>query len=317
MALLKVQKLATPRPVSVPVQYYSNQGLRSDNEDYENFFLNLDLNGKIIATDKAAANVFVVCDGHGGDRVSTCVGKMLIKSLTKDSTTYPIGRSSIKEKYDLIESKIEGHPDSIGNGCGSTALTVCHFYEKGNPYLQVINLGDCRAVMSRNGLPYVLSKDHKPMWPDEQERIHNLNERLPLHQRRKPLFVEGDWRVNGLSVSRAFGDTECKPHISHLPDSFVYPIGSQDEFIVMGCDGLYDCLDNDEVINFVRNQIKANRTDHYIIPPHKVLGEVGYKIVEYPGKLAHTANIAEKLSAYAIAKGSTDNVSVIIIFLQS
>jgi serine/threonine protein phosphatase PrpC len=316
MASLKsAPKLSPSLSKLVTVQHYSNLGLRTENEDFESFSLNLDTSGSVITPEKSAANVFIICDGHGGDQVSNYAGKLLMKLFTHKNTTFPIGRTSIKTKYDLLENKIEEHPDNIGNACGSTALSVCHFYNKGNPYLQVINLGDCRAIMSRNGLPFILSKDHKPMWPDEQERVCNLNERLSVAQRRKPIFMEGDWRLNGLSVSRAFGDTECKPHISHLPDSYIYPIGSQDEFIVMGCDGLYDCLENHEIINFVRDHIKSNRTDHYIVPPTKLLGMAGYKIVEYPGKLAHTSNIAQKLTAYAIARGSTDNVSVIIIFL--
>lgn len=62
-----------------------------------------------------------------------------------------------------------------------------------------INLGDARAIMSRDGKSYDLSVDYKASRKDEQERIKSQG----------GYIVFG--RVLGrLAVTRAFGDFECK-----------------------------------------------------------------------------------------------------------
>jgi protein phosphatase 1G len=61
------------------------------------------------------------------------------------------------------------------------------------------NLGDARAVLSREGQAYDMSVDYKASRKDEQERIKSQG----------GYIVFG--RVLGrLAVTRAFGDFECK-----------------------------------------------------------------------------------------------------------
>jgi serine/threonine protein phosphatase PrpC len=101
-------------------------------------------------------------------------------------------------------------------------------------------------------------------------------------------------RVLGvLAVSRAFGDNQLKERvprcISSEPDIQIYGVQSVDEFIVIACDGLWDVFSSVEAVVFVRNQLKAH-------------GDLN--------------RIATLLAESAIAKGSQDNVSVIIVKLQ-
>ncbi len=79
-----------------------------------------------------------------------------------------------------------------------------------------------------------------------------------------------------------------KPHISHIPDIYYYDLTKDDKFIVMACDGVWDVLDNTTVVNFVSQQLKNKKKD-----------------------------IAHALASYAITKGSTDNVSVIVIIISN
>ena len=77
----------------------------------------------------------------------------------------------------------------------SAALRQPHRYGK----LIVANVGDSRAVLSRGGVAFSLSKDQTATREDEQARIE----------------AAGGWvnkgRLNGvLAVSRAFGDVEHK-----------------------------------------------------------------------------------------------------------
>lgn len=298
-------------------QYYSHQGLRSDNEDYEGYVVNLTRNGNIIDKNKAAADVFIICDGHGGGAVSEYAGKLLRKNLSQTNLNYPLSESFIRKKYNAIQQKIIDHPNHIGDMCGSTALVLVRFFDANmKQYIQVFNTGDCRAILSRRGVATVLTKDHKPIWPDEQLRISKVNKSLPKKNQKQIHYQDFDWRVGDLSVSRSFGDLYNTPHVTHLPDIFMYKIEKDDEFIVMGCDGLFDNLENHDIINFVKDHISENIIDQYIINSHQVINQDNKRLyVKYPMKSGDSPNLAFKLAEYAIAKGSSDNISVIIIFL--
>lgn len=79
--------------------------------------------------------------------------------------------------------------------CGSTAIVILIMGNK----LVSVNLGDARAVLSRNGKALDLSVDYKASRKDEQERI----------KKQGGYIVFG--RVLGrLAVTRAFGDFDCK-----------------------------------------------------------------------------------------------------------
>ena len=66
----------------------------------------------------------------------------------------------------------------------------------------------------------------------------------------------------------------------------------------MGCDGLFDFMDNQEIINFIIFQIKQ-------------LGKIQNQI-----DTQNRMNIAKLLANYVYnAKKGTDNVSILIIFL--
>lgn len=78
-------------------------------------------------------------------------------------------------------------------------------------------------------------------------------------------FVNQFGRVNGnLNLSRSIGDLKYKqvPGISPAdqmitaePDIMSTTLRPGDEFIVLGCDGIWDCLSNEECIKYVRDRI--------------------------------------------------------------
>lgn len=54
--------------------------------------------------------------------------------------------------------------------------------------------------------------------------------------------------MNGiLAVARAMGDFALEPYITSVPDIFHTNIG-EDEYIVIACDGIWDVLKDEEVI---------------------------------------------------------------------
>ena len=76
-----------------------------------------------------------------------------------------------------------------------------------------------------------------------------------------------DGRVNGnLNLSRAIGDLEYKKNVDLGPEEqliIAFPevkkrtLSINDEFILMGCDGIWETKSNQELINFCRTKIKS------------------------------------------------------------
>jgi len=109
------------------------------------------------------------------------------------------------------------------------------------------NAGDSRTVMCQRGIAVDLSKDHKPTSHEEKKRVINAGGEVELG------------RVNGvLSLSRAIGDFEYKSlkpprdarpswylnnHIiTSFPDVTVTDLTDETDFIVLACDGIWDCI---------------------------------------------------------------------------
>jgi len=265
---------------------YSLIGKREANEDKHKFIENMDNkygNNNI--------NFYAVYDGHGGKDVSTFLEKELHKYFLLpniNTNNLVLFKKHIKNVYNHIENKLDIQFRNKSYNVGSTALVIIMSKDKlNNINLYIINLGDCRAILCNRNLKAIpLSKDHKPNTHDERKRISKLGGKV---------YWDGyDWRVETLSVSRSFGDIDSKPYISHIPEIFRLKLNKQDKFIVLACDGLWDVMNNQEVVNFVLSNI-----------PSKLQNNTNN----------NNTNIAKKLAEHAIKKGSTDNVSVVIKLL--
>ncbi|OEU17935.1 protein serine/threonine phosphatase 2C [Fragilariopsis cylindrus CCMP1102] len=136
--------------------------------------------------------------------------------------------------------------------------------------LTVANAGDSRAVLCRrrrsrdgnNGTDddghyaFPLSYDHKP------SQTHELNRILCSGG-----FVNHFGRINGnLNLSRSIGDLKYKQvpgippedqMITAEPDIMQIVVEDEDEFIILGCDGIWDCLSNEQAVNFVMERIQT------------------------------------------------------------
>lgn len=282
----------------------SQQGRRPTNEDVERYNKNLNSNGFPENNLYGAVDFFVVCDGHGGADVAKFIAPELEKCFMKNNLRFPLSHNYINKQYEIIQKKLLYHPKKIAKKCGCTALVVVRYLDKNKKEnIQVINLGDCRAVLSKRGLAIPLSKDQKPLWPDEKSRIEYVNKK---YNRDEQIYFDfGDWRIGDLSVSRSFGDLDNVPYVTHIPESFHFHLENEDEFIIMACDGLWDVMQNHDAVNFVRDHLNNNKLEYYNIPP------------VYPSKeVLEAKSIARKLASYAIAKGANDNISILIIFFK-
>ena len=151
-------------------------------------------------------------------------------------------------------------------------------------------LGDSRIICCNKyniGIP--LTIDHKPDFFYEKNRIENLKGTITERSNDCP-------RIKGLATSRSFGDGNTKPYVSHLPEIFDYKI-KNDKYIVLACDGIWDVLSNQDVINFINCKLSNN--------------------ININNNNNKKNNIAYELAEYAYKKGSTDNISIIILFFKN
>ena len=114
----------------------------------------------------------------------------------------------------------------------------------------IANAGDCRAVMGKRGRAIELSKDHKPNSIFERLRIEKLG------------GVVYDGYLNGqLSVSRALGDWHMKGPkgsscpLSAEPELQEAILSEEDEFLILGCDGLWDVMSSQCAVTTVRKEL--------------------------------------------------------------
>lgn len=218
------------------------QGWRINMEDAHTHLLSL-------TEDKDAA-FFAVYDGHGGAKVAQYAGShvhrkiVMQPSYQKGDVVEAIKKGFLEVDSDML--KDESMKDELA---GTTAVVV--LIKDGKLYCG--NVGDSRAIASVNGQVQQLSFDHKPSNESETRRI----------------VAAGGWvefnRVNGnLALSRALGDFVFKKNekkspeeqiVTAYPDVVVKNLTPDHEFVLLACDGIWDVLSNEEVVEFVRIRI--------------------------------------------------------------
>ena len=121
------------------------------------------------------------------------------------------------------------------------------------------NAGDSRCVLGTNKMSKGLSEDHKPYDEIEKKRIEAAGGSVQWKR------VDGD-----LAVSRALGDFQYKTRsdlpavqqkVTFLPDITVHTRTSQDDVLLLACDGLWDVMNNNEAIDLVRRIYQTGETN--------------------------------------------------------
>lgn len=148
-------------------------------------------------------------------------------------------------------------PNHVNDPSGCTAVAALIETAKDNPKkvekIYVANAGDSRCVLSNLGHSRPLSYDHKPTLDSEYNRISKAGGYV-------------SWgRVNGnLALSRAIGDFEFKRNsdmraedqiVTADPEITVTSADGGEEFVVLACDGIWDCLSSQDVVDIARRGI--------------------------------------------------------------
>jgi serine/threonine protein phosphatase PrpC/serine/threonine protein kinase len=236
-------------------------------------------------------------------------------------------QQAIQALYQAIES-IEYSLVSHGiadDRSGSTLASVLVF----DSYIMVANIGDSRVVLccDMQGLPIRLTIDHTPADPLEYSRVESSGGRI---------IGKGEMaRVQGqLAITRAIGDFSLKPFISSEPDVLVFsrnynnnsrhevkagmnscqkyyekladtqPMLSHQLFIVVGSDGLWNAVSDDDACDIVCTQLLEDINE---VEENQNLLSNSQTVLEH---------IAEILSYETLLRGSTDNIGTCIIDLH-
>ncbi|KAI9155967.1 Protein phosphatase 2C 2 [Blastocladiella emersonii ATCC 22665] len=221
---------------------------------------------------------FAVFDGHGGSTVAKYAGDRL-HTVIAEQNSYETQefRFALKRGFLDLDHEMRNDERFTNDPAGCTAVAALVT----DTAIFVANAGDSRAVLATGGNCKPLSDDHKPGNPGEQKRIEEAGG-----------FVEFG-RVNGnLALSRALGDFEFKQSgndpehfiVTACPDIEEHAIDTDnDEFLVLACDGIWDCISNDDCVRYVRHHLANGKSPVDIcedlmeqcVAPDAELGGVG------------------------------------------
>ena len=289
--------------------------IRTYNEDEicvsKIFFDNKDFNNDIFDINNInCCHFFAIYDGHGGKGCSSFLKENLYKNIKDFSIV------GIKMAIDMAEEKFltqyavneKGRIIDPSGSCGIMLMI------KGKKCI-IANIGDSRLIIFRNKSISFITADHKPDSVIERARIELSGGKLYKVETLIPIYQNGmrknaPYRImpGRLSVSRTFGDIQAKDEnfggnktaIIALPDITEIELNEEYNFIVIGCDGIFDVLKNEELLECIRIVIKEkNITNFKNVNIHKLCGDFCSMIIKS-----------------ALAKESFDNVSCIVIAIN-
>ncbi|KAG6740375.1 hypothetical protein POTOM_055824 [Populus tomentosa] len=122
--------------------------------------------------------------------------------------------------------------------------------------LVVANAGDCRAVLCRRGNAIDMSNDHKPMCSKERKRIEASGGYIYDGYLNGLLNVAralGDWHMEGLK-----GDGSDGGPLSAEPELMTRQLTEEDEFLIIGCDGIWDVFRSQNAVDFARRRLQEH-----------------------------------------------------------
>lgn len=242
-----------------------------------------------------------VFDGHGGRDIVDFLEESFAENMARelnheDDSNMP---TRIERAFLLtdIESRMAGILTS-----GATVV-VCLIQRHPNSKECTIysaNVGDARAVLSRAGSECRrLSHDHRADDPEEIARIEAAGG-----------FVLKNRVLGILAVARSIGDHGMKEYVIGKPfisttkiDLGTITESSEGGFIIIACDGLWDVMEDKEAVEIVRRV--SQQPLEYDVDP--LSGE------QTP--VDHREKVAQTLADEALKRGSTDNVTALVVWL--
>ncbi|CAI2726938.1 unnamed protein product [Schistosoma spindalis] len=207
---------------------------------------------------------FAVFDGHAGALVSELCATELLKCIVDTEEFKKINpdlapslqevERGIRDGFLSLDDRLRHLPQLASGEDRSGSTAVCVLITP--KHIFFANCGDSRAILIRKGKVAFATVDHKPVNPNEKQRIQNAGGSVIIQ------------RVNGsLAVSRSLGDYAFKAAkdlgpteqlISPEPEITVVDRDKDlDEIIVLACDGIWDVLTNEELCVLLQNRMRC------------------------------------------------------------
>eukprot|EP01128_Nolandella_sp_AFSM9_P004168 TRINITY_DN1825_c0_g1_i1.p1 TRINITY_DN1825_c0_g1~~TRINITY_DN1825_c0_g1_i1.p1 ORF type:complete len:875 (-),score=199.92 TRINITY_DN1825_c0_g1_i1:145-2736(-) len=192
---------------------------------------------------------FAVYDGHAGHHVSDYLEHNMHVHFFNQRKLIQAGQieKALTKAFSLSEEQLTSEMQMRSLTGGATAVVS----------VLVDNLivtgwvGDSRAVLCRGGKAVELTVDHSPSLPKEKERIEAAGGTIKEDE--DTGFIP---RVNGaLAMSRSFGDFEMKKvGVIAEPEFTSHYLTPEDEFILLASDGVFDTLNSQQAVDFIRRE---------------------------------------------------------------
>lgn len=231
------------------VDSYAERGRRPQMEDRH--IVIEDLNSLLSLEGMPQQSFFAVYDGHGGKEAADfAAAKMHMMLSQSDGFSGDNVEQCLKASFEATDSAFLAKAERDALSCGATA---CSVYIRENK-LYVAWLGDSQTIMVRNNEAVELMTPHKPEDENEKKRIEDDGGVVVWY---------GAWRVNGtLSVARAIGDKKLKKWVIGTPGVNAFDLDGSEDYLVLGCDGLFDVMKPDEIIAFISAWKEMNPDKH-------------------------------------------------------
>ena len=162
------------------------------------------------------------------------------------------GNTALKNESSTSTHSKTSLDNFVANEMGTTANIMLIK----NGIIYIANVGDSLSVMYKNKKAYNLNREHQTIIESEKERVLKSGANII------------GYRINGmLNLTRAIGDLQFKSNSNlkrHEQSVIAIPeitkIEDTDgiDFIIMGCDGVWDCVKRQLVCDFVDRKIKEN-----------------------------------------------------------
>jgi serine/threonine protein phosphatase PrpC len=247
-----------------------------------------------------------VFDGHGGTAASHTASQMVPYLMSEalrqkqehdevrlaleqawETTCDTYRHGCLEEEcvadYDPMQGTLQANTGSTDLVAGTTASLVA--IQEGA--MTVLNCGDSRSLLfGKDGELLFSTVDHSP--ETEMERLaRNAAYSTPKCSLSRWYLSVGDYQY---AVARSLeGPFATSKGIVSDPDIFTVPLFANKGILVVASDGLFEVMDNEEVGRDVLQ--------------FRLLGD-------------SAGDAAKKLCSLAIEKGTSDNVSVIVVYLE-
>ncbi|KAH9297823.1 hypothetical protein KI387_029505, partial [Taxus chinensis] len=283
------------------------------------------------SSESSPLHFFGVYDGHGGVQASNFCKDRLHQALIEElqmvvngegpeGSSFDEGNISWQRRWERaisvcfnkVDAEVGQDPNSRDDCededrmecCSETVApetvgTTAVIAVVGSCQIIVGNCGDSRAVLCRAGKAIPLSVDHKPNREDEMARIEAAGGKV--------IWWNG-YRVLGvLAMSRAIGDRYLKPCIIPDPEVTFTQRVKEDECLILASDGLWDVMSNEEACDFARRCLARWYNSNASLsckPTNESMDPAAQAAASY-------------LCKTAIKRGSSDNISVLVVDLKA